>query len=388
MAAIAIAAYLENGGLSYTADILRRATKALRLTQGVAAAGDMAVSQNGTPNMSVNVAAGQAVVDGTQLAATQGAYVGTNDATANLTVAASDPTNPRIDIVVAQFEDSVYSGAANDFKLAVVTGTPAGSPVAPATPANAIVLAQVRVNAGVTSITNSNITDLRTFVTQAVFPGVTGFTVWDSTATFRNLQIADGGTLQTRGPINIPPSISGAIAATSYGTVPVKIGEVVTAATAASVSFTSIPAGFRDLIEKYTARSNSAGTSLDFLNMQLNGVATATYYYEDLDVHGTTTTAPNEALAQTAAAVGVVVQGGAEANAVSRGVINIPSYGDAFLKGWTYECEARYNTTTGTVGMRRGAGTWDGTAAVTQTTIIPGASTFVSGLVFTLQGVP
>src|SRR5258708_21084582 len=122
MAAIAVAAYLENGGLRYTVDILRRASKILRSTEGVGAPGDMAVSQNGTPNMSVNVAAGQVAVDGTQNPATQGTYVGTNDATANLSIAASDPTNPRIDIVVAQFEDSVYAGAANDFKLAVVTG--------------------------------------------------------------------------------------------------------------------------------------------------------------------------------------------------------------------------------------------------------------------------
>lgn len=175
MAAVNPPGFLENGGASYTADILRRVTKLLRGSQGVATSTDMSVAQNGTPNMSVNVAAGQAAVDGTQDVVHQGTYVGLNDATANFSIAASDPTNPRIDIVVAQFEDSVYSGANNDFKIAVVTGSPAGSPVPPATPANAMVLAQVLVGATVTSIVNANITDQRTFVqstgARGVLPG-------------------------------------------------------------------------------------------------------------------------------------------------------------------------------------------------------------------------
>jgi len=43
----------------------------------------------------------------------------------------------------------------------VVTGTAAASPVAPATPANSIALAQVLVGTSVTSILNANITDVR-----------------------------------------------------------------------------------------------------------------------------------------------------------------------------------------------------------------------------------
>ncbi len=127
---------------------------------GIVAPGDMAVTQNGTPNMSVNVAAGKAFVDGTENA-NQGAYLCVNDATVNLAISASSPTNPRKDLVVAKVQDAEWSGATNSWSLAVVTGTPAASPAEPAVPANAIVLALVDVAANATSITNANITDRR-----------------------------------------------------------------------------------------------------------------------------------------------------------------------------------------------------------------------------------
>ncbi len=132
-------------------------------SHGVVGAGDLAVTQNGTPNMSVNVAAGRAFIRGTETASlNQGAYGFFNDGTVNLAVAASDPTNPRRDLVVAQVRDANYSGAANDARLAVITGTAAAVPVDPTVPANCLVLARISVAAGSTSVLNAAITDLRT----------------------------------------------------------------------------------------------------------------------------------------------------------------------------------------------------------------------------------
>ena len=127
---------------------------------GIVGPSDLAVTQNGTPNMSVNIAAGKAFIDGTENA-NQGAYLAVNDATVNLAISASSPTNPRKDLVVAKVQDAEWSGATNSWSLAVVTGTPAASPAEPAVPANAIVLALVDVAANATSITNANITDRR-----------------------------------------------------------------------------------------------------------------------------------------------------------------------------------------------------------------------------------
>lgn len=133
-------------------------------SHGVILPGDLVVTQRGAgANMSVDVAAGRAVVRSTEASSiAAGAYTFLNDATVNLVVSAADPTNPRIDLVIAQVRDSNYSGASTDARLTVVTGTPAASPVVPAVPDSCVVLAQVAVAAAVGSITNAVITDKRT----------------------------------------------------------------------------------------------------------------------------------------------------------------------------------------------------------------------------------
>jgi hypothetical protein len=125
----------------------------------VARSGDLTVTQNGTPNMSVNVAAGGCYVRNT-LDADGGVYHAYNDAPVNLTIAASDPSNPRWDLVCVAVKDSEYDGSDDEVELVVVTGTPDAAPSDPALPDNALVLARVVVAAGVSSITTAAITNL------------------------------------------------------------------------------------------------------------------------------------------------------------------------------------------------------------------------------------
>ncbi|CAB5217913.1 hypothetical protein UFOVP209_30 [uncultured Caudovirales phage] len=129
---------------------------------GVVNLTDLAVTQNGTPNMSVNVATGGAFIRGTQ-SANQGAYHLWNDASLNVTIAASDPTNPRRDLVIAQVRDAYYSGTTRDARITVVTGTAAASPTDPSLSAfpNALVLARIAVAANANQVVTANITDLR-----------------------------------------------------------------------------------------------------------------------------------------------------------------------------------------------------------------------------------
>lgn len=133
---------------------------------GVVRPGHLAVTEkSGTPDLSVDVARGHALITGDSSLA-QGVYAFTNDAVVNLAIATADGTNPRRDLVVAQVRDNAEdSGGNNDMRLAVVTGTPGAVPVDPAVPAGCLVLARVAVAAGATSITNANITDLRTQAT-------------------------------------------------------------------------------------------------------------------------------------------------------------------------------------------------------------------------------
>jgi hypothetical protein len=149
---------------SYPAESDRLTTQALYATTGIIGSSSLAVSQNSPPGMSVLVAAGWAAIIGTTQA-NMGAYVAYNNAQDTLTVTTANPTNPRIDRVVVTVRDAYYTGAFNDVIFQVIAGTPAGSPTAPATPANSISLATIAVGAGVTSILTANITDTRVAVT-------------------------------------------------------------------------------------------------------------------------------------------------------------------------------------------------------------------------------
>lgn len=129
--------------------------------EGIFLSTDLAVTEkSGTPNMSVDVAGGRCVIKGDS-ATYQGSYFMENRGVANVAITTADPTNPRIDRVIAEVLDAAYSGVTNAWQIRVVAGTPAGSPSAPALPNNAISLATVSVPAADTIINNAQITDTR-----------------------------------------------------------------------------------------------------------------------------------------------------------------------------------------------------------------------------------
>lgn len=154
--------WLQNG--SHPAENDRLTTQALWATTGIIKSDSLAVTQNSPAGMSVRVSSGWAAIVGTTQA-NMGTYVGYNDDTVVLGLTTANPTNPRIDRVCMTVNDAYYTGSLNNVVLQVVAGTPAGSPVAPATPANSISLATIAVAAGATAITTANITDTRVLVT-------------------------------------------------------------------------------------------------------------------------------------------------------------------------------------------------------------------------------
>ena len=154
--------WLQNG--SHPAENDRLTTQALWATTGIIKSTSLAVTPNSPVGMSVIIASGWAAIVGTTQS-NMGTYVAYNDAATVVAITTANPTNPRIDLVCATVQDAYYTGAQNNVIFQVVVGTPAGSPVAPALPANSIALAEVDVAAGALSITSGDITDLRTLVT-------------------------------------------------------------------------------------------------------------------------------------------------------------------------------------------------------------------------------
>lgn len=150
---------------------------------GVAGGNGLNVGAPG--GMAVSVAPGHFMVPNTASAAA-GSYASTLVSAATLAIAAADPSNPRIDIVVAGVTDDGTSSSAG--WVQVITGTASASPSAPAAPPNSIILAQVAVAAAVTSITSGNITDTRTYAVAAggvlrapkgTVTGYLGMAAWD-----------------------------------------------------------------------------------------------------------------------------------------------------------------------------------------------------------------
>lgn len=123
------------------------------------------VTASGTPDAFVHVAPFQLFMQNIR-GSGLGTYIAALDAIKDINVlsTAADPTNPRDDLIIAQQSD-VFDGDANsDFIVKQVVGTPAPVPSDPTITgsSNHLTLARVRVNANATTITGSNITDLRT----------------------------------------------------------------------------------------------------------------------------------------------------------------------------------------------------------------------------------
>lgn len=126
------------------------------VSSGAWTTGDMVVTAPGG-SMNISISAGGVYVPNST--AGHGSYACYNDAPVSRTLANGGGAN-RTDLIVARVRDTFYGDATNAWDVFVVDGT-TGAPAVPATPANSYALARVAVNAGVTSITNVNITDVR-----------------------------------------------------------------------------------------------------------------------------------------------------------------------------------------------------------------------------------
>lgn len=184
---------LQANTVSHGAQLFREALASLvSPAGGIVSPGDLGVTQNGTPNMTVNVAPGQVWIPGSQAGSlpsgypVQAAYYSQATASTSLAIAAANATNPRVDQIIAQVQDAAYAGATNSCQLAVLTGTPtAGASLAnlvglgtfPPTSSSALLVAYVLVPANATTIVTADIANVATIASratgawQAITPG-------------------------------------------------------------------------------------------------------------------------------------------------------------------------------------------------------------------------
>lgn len=140
----------------------------LRAREGALGAA-ITVTAQPTPNMTVSVPAFAAAIDNDGFGFGPVSLV--NDGPVTQTIAASSSTNPRRDIIVAQWTGEEAAAGSRGTTIKVVTGTAATVPVSPAVPANSLKLCDIQVPAGATSINNGNITN--TLLQTSALGGIT-----------------------------------------------------------------------------------------------------------------------------------------------------------------------------------------------------------------------
>ena len=123
-----------------------------------------AMGVSASSGLNVQVAAGYCCVPSPT--AGQGGYIFGTLQAQTLSLAAADPVNPRIDLIVARVYDTGNSASYCDVE--VVTGTAATPALTPSVPSAAITLASVSVPATSVALASGAVTDLRSYV---VAPG-------------------------------------------------------------------------------------------------------------------------------------------------------------------------------------------------------------------------
>ena len=102
------------------------------------------VSALTTPDLSVNVSSGECRIQGKYLS---------SSTTTNVLISANTDSYNRYDLIVVD--------VSGEGSIKAIKGTPSSNPTIPSASNNQIILAQVLVGSGVSSIQSSNITDLR-----------------------------------------------------------------------------------------------------------------------------------------------------------------------------------------------------------------------------------
>lgn len=198
--------YFATQSGSYTAEVTRRAAFAWAartaanspgiISGGLLSLADLQVSAPGS-GMTVNISAGECLIGGTE-GGSQGGYTMRNTATYSLPVAAANPSNPRIDAIVATMADAGYTqpsdvgATTNGPVFADVVGTPTSGATlanltgAPAIPASSLLLAYLLVPATASNIITADIANKATAV--VLGPGApsvfaTGMTFTPNTTT-------------------------------------------------------------------------------------------------------------------------------------------------------------------------------------------------------------
>jgi hypothetical protein len=159
-----------------------------------------------------------------------------------------------------------------------------------------------------------------------------------------------------------------------------KIETVEVASPAASVTFSSIPQGYTDLIVNMSPRTTSGNIYAD-VRIKFNGANTN---FSARYIEGNGATASSGSLARDF--LGSAAGNGSTANTFSSTQIYIPNYTSANYKSFSIDSVQENNATTAYAGLVTNL--WSNTAAINEIVFYPQATTyFMTNSTLTLYGV-
>lgn len=155
-----------------------------------------------------------------------------------------------------------------------------------------------------------------------------------------------------------------------------------------SVTFSSIPATYTDLVLRFSNRSTAAGLVNGLTRITFNGSSAANYSDTNLNAGGSTASSfrsTNNTYFDPTAGAGD--SSGNTSNTFNSVEIYIPSYGATQNKALSAITVSEENSTTNN-NINAAAVLWSNTAAITSITLTEvGASNFASGSSFFLYGI-
>jgi hypothetical protein len=162
------------------------------------------------------------------------------------------------------------------------------------------------------------------------------------------------------------------------------ISSQVLASSSASITFSSIPATFTDIVLLASVRTDRAATN-DYLRVTFNGNTSSIYSNTKLEGNGTAASSARDT--STANFTNTLINGATStANTFTNLELYIPSYTTAQNKVFSVASGMENNATLGILDLI--AGLFSSTAAISSMTLVSYvASNFVTGSSFYLYGV-
>jgi hypothetical protein len=154
---------------------------------------------------------------------------------------------------------------------------------------------------------------------------------------------------------------------------------------AATVTFSSIPATFTDLALRLSTRTTPANLN-SLISVRLNSDTTTNYSVRILNGNGETVSSSGSTSATTIGSGGITSAASSTADTFGSGEIYFPNYTNSTIKAWGSFSASESNSATG-VNIRATANLYQGTSPITTIRFSLTTGSFVSGSSFYLYGI-